>query len=56
MSNSFRDSEFLEKINGKKWSQIGTFLFGSGLKMPKKKFFLADFALQNKMETTLPDG
>ena len=22
----------------------------------KKKYFLADFALQNKVETTLPDG
>ena len=22
----------------------------------KKKFFLSDFALQNKVETTLPDG
>ena len=32
MSNYFRDSESLGKSNGKKWSQIGTFLFGSGLK------------------------
>jgi hypothetical protein len=32
-------------------------LFGSGLKSPrKKKFFFADFALQNMVETTLPDG
>ena len=53
MSNIFRDSEFLRKSNGKKWSQIGTFLFGSGLKSQKK---MADFALQNKVETTLPDG
>ena len=29
MSNIFRDSESLEKSNGKKWSQIGTFLFGN---------------------------
>ena len=34
------------------------FLFASGLKSPReKKFFLcADFALQNMLETTLPDG
>ena len=32
MSNIFRDSESLGKSNGKKWSNIWTFLFGSGLK------------------------
>ena len=34
------------------------FLFGSGLESPNKQkcFFLADFSLQNKVETTLPDG
>ena len=32
-------------------------LFGSGLKSNfKQKNNLADFALQNKVETTLPDG
>ena len=57
MSNIFRDSESLGKSNGKKWSHIWTFLFESGLKSPrKKKFFCADFALQNMLETTLPDG
>ena len=58
MSNIFRDLESLGKNNGKKWSQIGTFLFGSGLKSrrTKKVCFLADFALQNMIETTLPDG
>ena len=57
MSNIFRDSEFLGKSNGKKRSKIGIFLFRSGLKSSnKKKGFLADFALQNKVETTLPDG
>ena len=42
MSNIFRDSESLGKSNGKKWSHIWTFLFGSGLKSPRKKkcFFL----------------
>jgi hypothetical protein len=58
MSNIFRDSESLGKSNGKKWSRIGTFLFGSGLKLRRKKkfVFLVDFALQNMVETTLPDG
>ena len=33
-------------------------LFGSGVKSPNKKIvvFLADFALQNMVETTLPNG
>ena len=58
MSNIFRDSESLGKSNGKKWSHIQTFLFGSGLKLQRKKkvSLLADFALQNMVETTLPDG
>ena len=57
MSNIFRDSESSRKSNRKKWSNIWTFLFGSGLKSPRKKkfFFCADFALQNMVETTLPD-
>ena len=54
MSN--RDLKSLGKSNGKKWSQISTFLFGSGLKSPQKKFFFADFAAQNMLKTTLPDG
>ena len=37
MSNIFRDSESLRKSNGKKWSQIWTFLCGSGLKSPRQK-------------------
>ena len=37
MSNIFRDSESLGKSNGKKWSNIWTFLFGSCLKSPRKK-------------------
>ena len=47
MSNIFRDSESLGKSNGKKWSNIWTFLFGSRLKLPRKKVFFsfADFAL-----------
>ena len=42
MSNIFRDSESLGKSNGKKWSNIWTSLFRSGLKSPRKKkvFFL----------------
>ena len=44
MSNIFRDSEFLGKSNGKKWSQIWTFLFLNCLKSPrKKKFFFYTF-------------
>ena len=40
----FRDSKSLGKSNGKKWSQIGTFLFESCLKSPrKKKFFFSHF-------------
>ena len=30
--------------------------FGSGLISPKNYVFLADFALQNRVETTLSDG
>ena len=57
MSNIFRDMKSLGKSNGKKWSQIWTFLFGTGLKSLNKKIVvLADFALQNMVETTLPDG
>ena len=39
MSNIFRASESLGESNGKKWSQIWTFLFQSGLRSPKKKCF-----------------
>jgi hypothetical protein len=46
MSNIFRDSESLGKSNGKKWSNIWTFLFRSDLKAPrKKKFFFCWFCL-----------
>ena len=37
ISNIFRDSESLEKSNGKKWSQIWTFLFENGQKSLRKK-------------------
>ena len=58
MSNIFRDSEFLGKNSGNKWSQIWSFLFVSGLKYQtnKNKKIWADFSLQNMVETTLPDG
>ena len=39
MSSIFRDSESLKKSNGKKWSNIWTFLFGKCLKSPRKKKF-----------------
>ena len=47
MSNIFRDSESLGKSNGKKWSQIWTFLFENCLKSPSKKrvFFFTLFGL-----------
>ena len=47
MSNIFRDSESLGKSNGKKWSQIGTFLFENCLKLPRKKkvYFFTFFGL-----------
>ena len=46
MSNIFRVSESLGKSNGKKWSNIWTFLLGSGLKSPRKKsFFFCWFCL-----------
>ena len=45
MSNIFRDSEYLGKSNGKKWSQIWRFLFENCLKSPrKKKFFSSLFS------------
>ena len=57
MSKIFRDAESLGKSAEKKWSQNLTFLLGSGLKSPRKKsLFFADFALQNMVETTTPDG
>ena len=44
MSKCFKDSELLGKSNGKKWSQIWTFLFANCLKLPrKKKFFVFTF-------------
>ena len=45
MSSIFRDSESLGKNNGKKWSQIWTFLFENCLKSPRKIliFFLTFF-------------
>ena len=46
MSNIIRDSESLDKSNGKKWSQIWTFLSENCRKSPrKKKFFLSLFSL-----------
>ena len=47
MSIIFRGSESLGKSIGKKWSNIWIFLFGSGLKSPRKKkfFFCCWFCL-----------
>ena len=47
----------LGKSSEKKWPQIWTFLIENCQKSPRnKKFFFADFALQNMVETTLPEG
>ena len=43
MSKLFRYSESLGKSNGKKWSQIWTFLFKNGLKSPRRKKTLRIF-------------
>ena len=56
MSKILRDSESLGKSAGKKWSQNWTLLLGISLKSPReKKVFFDDFALQNMVETMLPD-
>ena len=59
MSNTFRDLESLEKSNGKKWSQIWTFLLKNCLKSPlKKKFFsplfLVFFGFRSFLKVFLP--
>ena len=43
MSNILRDSESLGKSNGKKWSQIWTYLFENCLKSTQKKSFFLHF-------------
>ena len=45
MSNILRDSESLGKSNGKKRSQIWTFLFENCLKSPRKKKFISSLFL-----------
>ena len=55
MSNIFRDSESWGKSNGKKRSNIWTFLFGSGLKPPRKKsFFLLIFPYKTWWKPRFP--
>ena len=58
MSNIFRDSESLGKSNGKKWSQIWTFLFENCLKSPRKKkissLFSVFFGFQSFLTVFLP--
>ena len=41
ISKIFRDSEYLGKSNGKKWSQIWTFLFENCRKLRHKKMFFS---------------
>ena len=45
MTKIFRDSEFLGKSNGMKWSKIWIFLLKNGLKSPQQKSFLLIFFL-----------
>ena len=45
MSNIFRDSESLGESNGKKWSQIWTFLFEKLSKIATQIFFSSLFSL-----------
>ena len=52
-SKNFRDSESLGE---KCWKEVVSELLGCGLKSPRKKTLFADFALQNMVETTLPNG
>ena len=59
MSNISRDSESLGKSNGKKWSQIWTFLFENGLESPRKKkffssLFLVFFGFRSFLTVLLP--
>ena len=55
MSNVFRDSESLEKSNGKKWSQIWTFLFQNCQKsLSKKKFILLNLPYKTWWKPRFP--
>ena len=54
MSNIVRDLESLGKSNGKKWSQVWTFLFENCLKSPrKKKFFFFSSLLRYRLTVFL---
>ena len=55
MSNIFRYSESLGKSNGKSGLRFEHFSLEVVLNH-QAIFFVADFALQNMVETTLPDG
>ena len=56
MPNIFRVSESLGKSNGKKWSQIWTFLFENCLKSQQKKilFFSLFLLLRYRLTVFLP--
>jgi hypothetical protein len=57
MSDIFRDSESLRKSNGKKWSQIGKFLFENCQKSPgKKSFFLLILPYKTWWKPRFPMG
>ena len=50
MSNIFRDSESLGKINGKKWSQVLKLVLIKGVKLQRKKrFVFGEFCLTSRI-------
>ena len=56
MSNIFKVSESLGKNNEKNGSDLNIFVWKWSKIAAQKKFFFADFILQNMVKTTLPDG
>ena len=56
MSNIFRDSESLGKVVERSGLSLEHFCLKIVRNRRAKKVFFADFALQNMVETTLPDG
>ena len=55
ISNIFRDSESLGKSNGKKWSQIWTFLFKNCLKSPLFSVFFGFLSFLTVFLPPLPE-
>ena len=51
---NFRDSESLRKSNGKKWSQIWTFLLKNGQKLPPRKKVKKNYLCSLHLNVFLP--